>query len=59
MDGWITFWRFAYIIGLSSFFLLAIVIVPLGARDLVRLFKHLDRKTNQQPPREDGTQSNS
>jgi hypothetical protein len=50
MDNWITFWEIAYVVGLGSFFVLAVLIVPLGARDLVRLFKHLDRQTDPEPP---------
>jgi hypothetical protein len=53
MDGWITFWKIAYVIGMGSFFVLAIVIVPLGARDLLALFRHLERK-NDVPPQPTG-----
>ena len=41
MSGWITFWTYACLIGFSAFYLLVLVVVPLGALDLVKLFKHL------------------
>lgn len=41
MDHWVAFWQWVFIIGLGSFFLLALVIIPLGGRDLLRLFKRL------------------
>ena len=41
MNAWITFWKLAYLIGLGSFFLISIYIVPAGARDLIVLFRHL------------------
>ena len=43
MNSWITFWQWLYIIGLGSFFVLVLAIIPLGARDLMRLFRHLNR----------------
>ena len=42
INTWIEIWKWVLIIGLGSFFLLAIVVLPLGARDLVRLFRRLD-----------------
>ena len=44
MNGWITFWQWLYILGLGSFFLLVLAIIPFGARDLMRLFRHLDQE---------------
>ena len=44
MDAWIEFWKYACLIGFGSFCVLALVIAPLGARDLVRLFRHLGRR---------------
>ena len=41
MDNWITFWKYVYIVGLASFFVVGAVIVPLGARDLMALFRRL------------------
>jgi hypothetical protein len=43
MDGWIRFWTIARLVGFSAFGVLVVVIVPLGGRDLLRLFRHLDR----------------
>ena len=36
-----TFWTVIYIVGLVSFYTLVIFIIPLGARDLRRLFREL------------------
>ena len=41
MDQWIEFWKYACIVGFAAFYLLALIIIPLGGRDLLRLFKHL------------------
>lgn len=41
MSGWITFWKWACTIGIGSFFVLVLVVIPLGARDIVRLFRDL------------------
>ena len=43
MDGWMTFWKIACIVGFAAFYLLVVAIIPLGARDLFRLFRHLER----------------
>lgn len=43
---WITLWGWVYLIGLTSFFILVIAIIPLGARDLAALFKHLNREVD-------------
>jgi len=50
MNSWITFWKWAYIFGLGSFFLLAIVILPLGLRDLLVLFRHLAKQREKDRP---------
>lgn len=44
MNVWIDIWQWLYILGLGSFFLLVLAIIPLGARDLLRLFRHLDQQ---------------
>jgi len=43
MDALRDFWTWAYIIGLATFALMALVIIPLGLRDLVRLLNHLNQ----------------
>ena len=43
MESWIEFWKYACLIGFGLFFLLALAIIPLGARDLGRLFRYLRR----------------
>lgn len=44
MDDLITTWKWIYTIGLATFAVLAVVIIPLGARDLIALFKSLGGK---------------
>jgi len=44
MDGWIAFWKVVCVVGFVSFYILVVVIIPLGARDLRRLFQHLARE---------------
>ena len=41
LDSWTIFWKWVFLIGLTSFFVLVIAIIPLGWRDLVRLFAKL------------------
>jgi len=48
VDGWITFWTLACIGFFGAFYLLVLVVVPLGARDLLRLFRHLSRGSEEQ-----------
>lgn len=40
--AWIVFWRTVLTVGLGSFFLVVLVVMPLGARDIKRLFAKLD-----------------
>lgn len=42
LDGWIRFWEIVLIVGFGSFFLLVLAVIPLGARDVARLFRKLD-----------------
>lgn len=37
------FWTWAYIIGFSLFAVMAVFIIPLGFRDLLRLFADLNK----------------
>lgn len=41
MTHWALFWKFVCVIGFGSFALTVLYIVPLGARDVLRLFKSL------------------
>ncbi len=43
MDGWIEFWKIACIVGFTGFYVLVAFVIPLGGRDLLRLFRHLER----------------
>lgn len=38
------FWTWAYIIGIGLFALMAVIIIPLGLRDLIRLFADLNKE---------------
>jgi hypothetical protein len=42
MDSLKIFWTMAYIIGLALFAVMALIIIPLGFRDLIRLFARLN-----------------
>jgi len=44
MDNWIELWAWVYKIGLGLFYLIAVVIVPLGARDMWRMFRELSHR---------------
>ena len=44
MADLLTTWKWIYTIGLATFAVLAVVIIPLGARDLIALFKSLGEK---------------
>ena len=39
---WLTIWKWTLILGLGSFFLLALVIIPLGAFDIRKFFQRLN-----------------
>jgi len=52
VDGWIAFWKIASTVGFVSFYILVLVVVPLGARDLFRLFRHLSRGSDRPPDAE-------
>jgi len=41
---WITFWEVVLTLGRGSYLVLAVVIVPFGIRDILRLFRHLDQR---------------
>ena len=39
---WLTIWKWTLILGLGTFFLLAVVIIPLGAYDIRKFFQRLN-----------------
>jgi hypothetical protein len=39
---WSELWTWLLAVGLGSFFLLVLVVLPLGARDIFRMFRRLD-----------------
>lgn len=54
MSGWIAFWKYACLIGFGAFYLLVLLVLPLGFRDLLRLFRHL-RERGGEPAEPDET----
>ena len=44
MDAWISFWKYACLIGFGLFYLLVAIVIPLGGRDLLRLFRRLETR---------------
>jgi len=47
MEAWMVFWKYACLIGFAAFYLLVLVIIPLGAMDMVKLFRQLSGKTRE------------
>jgi len=47
MQGWIEFWKWTYAIMVGAFYLIVLVIIPLGARDMVHLFRLLRREDDE------------
>jgi len=41
MDGWIALWTWVFWGALALFYVLVLVVLPLGGRDIVRLFRVL------------------
>jgi len=41
MDGWIQLWTWVYIIGFAVYAAVALVLIPLGGRDILRMFATL------------------
>ena len=39
---WLRFWEVVLCVGIGSFALLVLIVIPLGARDIKRLFTRLD-----------------
>lgn len=51
-QAWIHVWQAVLLIGLGSYALLALIVVPCGAIDIYRLFKDLDRTDAESDERE-------
>ena len=39
-----TFWTWAYLIGIGSFYLMVVIVIPLGFFDLMKLFRNLQEE---------------
>ena len=53
MEGLKLFWTWAYVLGFGAFAVMALIIIPLGMRDLIRLLKDLgshDRDEGEKEP---------
>ena len=46
-SAWIKFWETVLTIGFGSFAILVLIVIPMGARDVFRLFKKLDATSRQ------------
>ena len=44
-NDWIRLWEIVLTTGFGCFFLLVLVIIPLGARDIARMFRSLDEES--------------
>jgi len=44
-SGWMTFWNIVLGIGFAAFAVVLLSVIPLGARDVMRLFSRLDAHT--------------
>lgn len=42
IELWISLWTWIYALGLGSFFVIALVMVPLGARDVWRMLRAIE-----------------
>ena len=47
MQFWITFWKYLCIIAIGSYVITVLVIIPLGGRDIFRLFRTLKQRPKQ------------
>ena len=43
MESFQSFWTWAYILGIGCFYLLVLAVIPLGFRDLLHLFRALNK----------------
>ena len=50
--AWIPFWETVLTIGFGSFALLVLLVIPLGARDILRLFRKLNKEVVQDEKRQ-------
>ena len=49
IDNWIRFWTALCLIGCVGFYLVALIVLPLGLRDLMRLFARLSGQDRDGP----------
>lgn len=52
MNAWITFWAVVLSVGLVGYYLVALVVIPLGALDIRRMFARLDEADKNEDERE-------
>ena len=55
MEHWVLFWEITFFLSLTIFGITVLIILPLGTRDLVQLFKHLNRGGQSEEDEEEKT----
>ena len=46
MQAWITFWKYFCLIGIILFYILVVLIIPFGIRDLISMLRGLSCNKN-------------
>jgi len=54
---WLIFWEIVLTVGLSAFALLVLAVIPLGARDVRRMFAKLDDRSRDEVSNDDSLES--
>jgi hypothetical protein len=52
---WLRFWEIVLCVGIGSFVLLVLAVIPLGARDIKRMFARLDAMADAEEDASDST----
>ena len=47
LDWWIDLWTWVFAAAIGSFYVLVLVVAPLGFRDILRLFANLNEKRSE------------
>jgi len=54
LEGWMSLWTWVFVVMIAAFYLLVVIVAPLGRRDLKRLFADLRRPTGEARKDSDG-----
>ena len=49
IETWIEIWKWTYTVMIGLFYAIVLIIIPLGARDLVHLFRLLGENDDKKP----------